>query len=64
MFISSLSNQHIKDINRLQTKSSARKKEKLFVAEGIKLYREIPKQDIVNTYVSESFLKENKDTVK
>ena len=57
MFISSLSNQHIKDINRLQTKSSARKKEKLFVAEGIKLYREIPKQDIVNTYVSESFLK-------
>ena len=39
MFISSLSNQHIKDINRLQTKSSARKKEKLFVAEGIKLYQ-------------------------
>lgn len=64
MFISSLSNQHIKDINRLQTKSSARKKEKLFVAEGIKLYQEIPKEDIVNTYVSESFLKENKDRIK
>lgn len=64
MFISSLSNQHIKDIIRLQTKSSARKKEKLFVAEGIKMYEEAPKEDIVNTYVSESFLKENKDKIK
>lgn len=64
MYISSLSNQHIKDINRLQTKSSARKKEKLFVAEGLKLYQEIPKEDIVNTYVSESFLKEHKDKIK
>lgn len=64
MFISSASNQHIKDINRLQTKSSARKKEKLFVIEGIKMYREVPKEDIVNTYVSESFLKENKDKIR
>lgn len=64
MFISSLSNQHIKDIIRLQTKSSARKKEKLFVAEGIKMYEEAPREDIVNTYVSESFLKENKDRIK
>ena len=64
MFISSLSNQHIKDINRLQTKSAARKKEKLFVTEGLKIYREIPKEDLVNTYVSESFLKEHKDELK
>ena len=64
MFISSLSNQHIKDIIRLQTKSSARKKEKLFVTEGIKMYQEIPSEDIINTYVSENFLKENKDKVK
>lgn len=63
MFISSLSNQHIKDIMRLQTKSSARKKEKLFVTEGIKIYHEIPKEDLVNTYVSESFLKEHKDEI-
>lgn len=64
MFISSLSNQHIKDINRLQTKSAARKKEKLFVAEGIKLYHEIPKKDLVNVYVSETFLREHKDEIK
>ena len=64
MFISSLSNQHIKDINRLQTKNSARKKEKLFVTEGIKIYQEIPKEDIVNTYVSETFLKENKEKLR
>lgn len=64
MFISSLSNQHIKDINRLQTKSSARKKERLFVIEGMKMYREAPKEDIVNTYVSESFLKENEKEIK
>lgn len=63
MFISSLSNQHIKDIVRLQTKSSARKKEKLFVVEGLKMYQEAPKEDIVNTYVSETFLKENKDKI-
>ena len=53
MFISSLSNKNIKDIVRLQTKSSARKKEKLFVAEGLKMYQEAPKEDIVNTYISE-----------
>lgn len=64
MFISSLSNQHIKDIIRLQIKNSARKKEKLFVAEGIKMYQEIPNEDIINTYVSESFLKENKDKIR
>lgn len=64
MFISSLANQHIKDINRLQTKSSARRKEKLFVIEGLKLYQEAPKADIVNTYVSESFLKEHKEQLK
>jgi len=64
MFISSLSNQHIRDIIRLQTKSPARKKEKLFVAEGIRMYQEAPKEDIVNTYVSETFLKENKDKIR
>lgn len=64
MYISSLSNQHIKDINRLQTKGSARKKEKLYVIEGIKLYREVPKEDIVNTYVSESFLEEHKEEIR
>lgn len=64
MFISSLSNQHIKDINRLQTKSSARKKERLFVIEGIKMYMEAPEEDIVNTYVSETFLKENRDKIR
>lgn len=63
MFISSLSNQHIKDINRLQTKSAARKKEKLFVTEGIKLYQEIPREDLVNVYVSETFIKEHKDEI-
>lgn len=63
MYISSLSNQHMKDVIRLQTKSAARKKEKLFVTEGIKLYHEIPKKDLVNTYVSESFLKEHKDEI-
>ncbi len=64
MYISSLSNQHIKDIIRLQTKGSARKKEKLYVIEGIKMYREVPKEDIVNTYVSESFLEEHKKEIK
>ncbi len=64
MYISSASNQHIKDLCRLQTKSSARRKEKLFVTEGIKMYREIPEEDLVNTYVSETFLKEHEDQLR
>ncbi len=59
--ISSESNQNIKDIIRLQTKASARRKEKLFIVEGIKMYQEIPEGQLVKTYLSESFYAANRE---
>lgn len=59
MRISSPSNEKIKAVIQLQTKASVRKKQKLFVVEGIKMYDEIPESDIEITYVSEKFYNEN-----
>ncbi len=59
MRISSPSNEKIKAVVQLQTKASVRKKQKLFVVEGIKMYEEIPESDIELTYVSEKFYDEN-----
>ena len=59
MRISSPSNEKIKVVMQLQTKASVRKKKKLFVVEGIKMYEEIPESDIEITYVSEKFWEEN-----
>ena len=59
MRISSPSNEKIKAVVQLQTKASVRKKQKLFVVEGIKMYDEIPESDIETTYVSEKFYEEN-----
>ncbi len=59
MRISSPSNEKIKMVMQLQTKASVRKKKKLFVVEGIKMYEEIPESDIEITYVSEKFWEEN-----
>lgn len=53
--ITSLSNQHIKKISQLQKKAKLRNELGQFVIEGIKMYREIPSEYIVDTYVSESF---------
>ena len=59
MRISSPSNEKIKAVIQLQTKASVRKKQKLFVVEGIKMYDEIPESDIEMTYISEKFYEEN-----
>ncbi len=59
LFISSTSNSQIKYLIGLQNKSSMRKKDKVFIVEGIKMYKETPKDKIVSVYVSESFEKEH-----
>lgn len=56
--ISSTSNHAIKNLNLLKTKSKARREQKTFLVEGIKMFREIPEKDIKEIYVSESFLSE------
>ena len=51
MRISSPANEKIKLVVQLQSKASARRKQKMFVVEGIRMYEEIPKEDLVATYV-------------
>ncbi len=53
--INSTSNKQIKNLIQLQTKAKARREQQLYVVEGIRMYREIPKECLVKTYVSESF---------
>ena len=53
--INSASNEKIKHIRLLMEKARARREEGLFVAEGIRLIREIPEDDIMEIFVAESF---------
>lgn len=62
--ITSTSNSQVKNILLLQNKSKARKKAGQFIVEGIKMVLEAPCERIVKVYVSESFLRNNKETVK
>lgn len=57
--ISSSSNSQIKNITLLQKKAKARRKQGLFVVEGIKMFEEAKDSKLlVNAYVSESFYRE------
>ena len=53
--ITSTSNSQIRHLIQLQKRGKLRKEEGLFVAEGVKMYLEAPKERLVKTYVSESF---------
>lgn len=53
--INSTSNKQIKNLTQLIKKSKARREQRVFVVEGLKMYREVPKDRLVMTYVSESF---------
>lgn len=59
MVITSASNEQIKYIIQLKEKAKVRKAESKFVVEGIKMFSEIPTEDLVSVYVSEIFLSEN-----
>lgn len=61
MVIQSTSNEQIKKIVQLREKSKVRNKEGCFLVEGIKMFREAPKEDILKVYVSERFLSENEN---
>ena len=49
--ITSTANNQIKRLIALKNKSSARKKEKVFIVEGIKMYLETPKDKIEHIYI-------------
>lgn len=61
MVITSASNEQIKYIIQLKEKAKTRRTEGRFVVEGIKMFSEIPAEDLVSVYVSESFLAEKPD---
>lgn len=63
MIITSTSNEQIKKIIQLKEKAKARRTTKTFTVEGIKMFSEIPENELADTYVSESFEKENKEVL-
>ena len=64
MVITSTSNEQIKKLIQLKEKSKVRKTTGTFTVEGKKMFVEIPAEDLVSVYVSETFLKENGEMVK
>ena len=55
MWLTSASNPKLKEAALLQKKRKARDEGAVFVAEGIRLFTEIPKERLVHVFVSESF---------
>lgn len=64
MVISSASNEQIKRVILLREKAKVRKKEGCFLVEGIKMFMEAPKDEVVKVYVSENFMEENSNIVE
>lgn len=64
--IESTANKQVKNLTQLMKKAKARRESGTFVVEGIRMFREVPKERLVQTYVSESFLEkqENRDVLK
>lgn len=56
--ITSAANQKVKRIVQLNKKASERKKEKVFIAEGIKMFMEAPEEYLEEVYVAESLTRE------
>lgn len=61
--ITSHTNQKVKRLLNLMKKKKAREEEKVFLVEGIRMFREMPKDKILEAYVSESFYKKEKSVV-
>lgn len=64
MIITSASNDKIKDVKKLVKSSKERYEQGVYIVEGIRMFREIPDNDIVAVYVSESFYANNTDLVE
>lgn len=59
--ITSAANKQIKNILKLQKSSKARKEQNLFVVEGIRMFREVPKERLSRVYVTEEFYEKNSE---
>ena len=61
--ITSSGNKKIKELMALIKKSSARKKQNAYTIEGIRMFRELKKDEILDVFVSESFEALNKKLI-
>lgn len=59
--ITSTSNAQVKYLVNLQKKAKTRREERKFVAEGIRMFLEIPAERLVKAYVTERFHEEHRD---
>ncbi len=62
--ITSSTNGQIKNVLKLQKSTKARKEQGVFVAEGLRLFREIPKERLVKAYVTEEFFKKHEELLE
>ena len=53
--ITSVSNERVKNIIKLQQKAKARREQNCFIVEGIRMAEEVPADRLIQAYVSESF---------
>lgn len=59
LMITSSGNKKIKDLAALIKKSNARKKHNAYIIEGIRMFKELKKDEILDVFASESFEAEN-----
>ncbi|MCI8667713.1 MAG: RNA methyltransferase [Dorea sp.] len=62
--ITSTSNVKVKRLVSLKKKRKARDEEKVFLVEGIRMFREVPAESLKEVYVSESFYKKERDVIE
>ena len=64
MIITSASNEKLKNIKKLSKSSKERNEQSLFIVEGIRMFREIPPEEIESVYVSETGAVKFEDELK
>lgn len=62
--ITSTSNAKVKRLVNLKKKRKLRDEESVFLVEGVRMFREVPKERLLEIYVTESFLKKEEKLVK
>lgn len=62
--ITSTSNQKVKRILKLQKKAKARAQEGVFLVEGLRMVREVPRKRVIEVYASESFFERHGDILE
>lgn len=61
--ITSTANARVKELVQLQKKSKIRNEQGVFLVEGIKMYQEIPQEQLVKVYVSETFADRHQEEI-